>query len=97
MLLPGRQAANIRRQAASLLVRWLGGDLALVDEVCRTRGFQEELAVRSPEDPRRVFGEAVEADASTSGVGGQLARMFTTMNQRLTNQEAMLARISRAS
>ena len=63
------------------------------DEVCRIRGLQEELAVRSPEDPRRVFGEAVEADASASGVGGQLARMFTTMNQRLTKQEAMLARI----
>ena len=28
MLLPGRQAANIRRQAASLLCRWLGGDLS---------------------------------------------------------------------
>ena len=42
MLLPGRHAARIRRQAAELLCRYLGGDLALVDEVCRNRGFQEE-------------------------------------------------------
>ena len=46
MLLPGRHAARIRRQAAELLCRYLGGDLALVDEVCRNRGFQEQLAVQ---------------------------------------------------
>ena len=39
MLLGGRQAARVRRQAAELLVRYLGGDLSLVDEVCRIRGF----------------------------------------------------------
>ncbi len=61
MLLPGEQAARVRRQAAELLCRWLGGDLALVDEVCRIRGFQEEMAAQRPEDPRRIFGEAVEA------------------------------------
>ncbi len=41
-LLPGRHAARIRRQAAELLCRYLGGDLALVDEVCRNRGFQRK-------------------------------------------------------
>ena len=65
-LLPGRQAAQVRRQAAELLVRYLGGDLSLVDEVCRLRGFQEELAVRAPMDPRRFFGESVEAAAAPS-------------------------------
>ena len=35
MLLPGRQAAQVRRQADELLVRYLGGDLRLVDEVCQ--------------------------------------------------------------
>ena len=34
MLLPGAQAARIRRQAAELLVRFLGGDLGIVAEVC---------------------------------------------------------------
>ena len=67
MLLPGRHAARIRRQAAELLCRYLGGDLALVDEVCRNRGFQEQLAVQAPEDPRRLFGEVVEATGGTVG------------------------------
>ena len=41
-LLPGRHAARIRRQAADLLVRWLGGDLNIISEVCALRGLQEE-------------------------------------------------------
>ena len=90
MLLPGRQAARVRRQAAELLVRFLGGDIALVDEVCRNRGVQEELAVRAPEDPRRLFGADVEASTTPSS---ELARLFSTMDQRLTNQEKLLATI----
>ena len=46
MLQTTKQAARVRRQAAELLCRYLGGDLALVDEVCRIRGFQEEMAVQ---------------------------------------------------
>ena len=49
MLLPGQQAARVRRQAAELLVRYLGGDLTLVEEVCALRGFQEHLAAERPE------------------------------------------------
>ena len=90
MILPGRHAAQVRKQAADLLCRWLGGDLSLVDEVCTLRGFQEQLAARAPDDARRLFGEAVEASSFTST---QLANMFVTMSQRLTGQEEMLARI----
>ena len=77
-LLPGRHAARIRRQAAELLCRYLGGDLALVDEVCRNRGCQEQLAVQVPEDPRRLFGEVVEATGGTVGSAttNQLAVKF---------------------
>ena len=32
MLLPGRTAANVRKQAAGVLCRYLGGDLSLIDE-----------------------------------------------------------------
>ena len=64
LLLPGKQAALVRRPAAELLCRYLGGDLALVDEVCALRGFQEQLAVRAPGDPARTFGEAVEPVAA---------------------------------
>ena len=64
MQLLGGQAARVRRQAAELLCRYLGGDLSLVEEVCALRGFKEQSAVRTQEDPRRVFGEAVEATLS---------------------------------
>ena len=79
MLLPGLQAARVRRQAAELLVRYLGGALSLVDEVCAIRGFQDELATSLPEDPRRIFGEAVEATGGTVGndMTTQLARACT--------------------
>ena len=92
MLLPGRHAARVRRQAADLLVRYLGGDLALVDEVCMIHGFQEELAIRAPEDPRRLFGEAV--DASSSSSSPPLAQVLSNMNERLMKQETMLAQIN---
>ena len=68
MLLPGRMAARVRRQASELLCRFLGGDLSLVDEVCRMRSLQLELAAAQPEDPRRIFGQAVEV-ASRAGSG----------------------------
>ena len=94
MLLQGHHAAMVRRQAAELLCRWLGGDLRIIDEVCRIRGFQEELAAHRPDDPRRVFGLEVEAAPVPDGtVGEQLARMLTTVNQRLRSQEDVLNRI----
>ena len=89
MLLPGQQAARVRRQAAELVVRYIGGDLSLVDEVCRNRGVQEELAAARPEDPRRVFGEAV---AATTG-GSQLTQILAALNERMASQEKMLATI----
>ena len=52
LLLPGKQAARVRRQAAELLCRYLGGDISLVEEVCVMRGFQDDLAVQSPDDPK---------------------------------------------
>ena len=88
-LLPGRHAARVRRQAAELLCRYLGGDIALVDEICAPRAFQEQLAVRAQEDSRRLFGEAVEASSSSTNT--QLANVFVAMNQSLSNQEQTLS------
>ena len=62
---------------------------AIIDEVCALRGFQEQLAVRAPDDPRRLFGEAVEASSS----GPPLAQVLSNMSERLTKQEQVLARI----
>ena len=73
------------------VTRWLGGDLSLIDEVCRARGFQEELAVRAPEHPARVFGEDVEAGCVTSAagaceqvVGRLLPSLFEKLSETLT-------------
>ena len=87
MLLPGRHAAHVRRQAAELLVRFLGGDMGIISEVCALRGLQEELVVRAPADPRRVFGEAVEVASASSGaacVG--LSHMFSALQESLSAQ-----------
>ncbi len=70
---------------------YLGGDLSLLDEVCALRGFQEELAVRAPEDPRRLFWEGVAASSSSSG--RPWAQVLSTVNERLTKQERVLASI----
>lgn len=64
MLLPGKTAARIRAEAAKLLVRFLGGDETLLDEVREMRHVQEHLKEVDPTDWRRAFGEAVEC-AST--------------------------------
>ena len=60
MLLPGRAAAHIRKQAASTLVRYLGGDLSMVNEIASNHLTQQEL---DENDPGRIFGQTVESDA----------------------------------
>ena len=60
MLLPGRAAAHVQKQAATTLPRHLGGDMSLVEEVARNHLVQEEL---HEDDPARLFGQAVESDA----------------------------------
>ena len=49
MLLPGRIASHVRRQASELLCRYLGGDISRVYEFCALRGAQEQWAVQQPE------------------------------------------------
>ena len=43
MLLPGRVAASVRTDAASTLVRYLGGDVTLVDEIAQNHLAQQEV------------------------------------------------------
>jgi len=65
-LINGRKAASIRKAAAELLVRYLGGDLSLIREVTLNHEAQQDLAaipeeLRTPEEAHhRLFGEAVE-------------------------------------
>ena len=51
---------EMTRNSASVLVRYLGGDLSLVDEVLQNHAAQLRLAEEAPEHPARIFGEAVE-------------------------------------
>jgi len=60
MVLPGRAAAQMRKAAANVMVRYLGGDLSLVDEVAANRLTQEQL---DEDDPARLFRQTVESEA----------------------------------
>ena len=55
MLLPGKAAAGLRETAADLLVRYLGGDTTLIEEIYENRQIQERL-------PTCMFGEIAEND-----------------------------------
>ena len=101
MLLQGHNAARTGRQAAQLMVRYLGGDLSLVDEVCALHNLQAELAVEAPSDPRHIFGEAVEVgdpptsatlakactDALAAAVPGIIEQVTQRIDQRLAHLE----------
>ena len=60
-MIPGRCAAGVRKNAASVVCRYLGGDLTLVTEIAQNRLFQEEM---SEENPARIFGQTVEQSAT---------------------------------
>jgi hypothetical protein len=57
-LLPGKTAARIRNEAAKLFVRYLGGDLSLVQEVKQMAHVQEYLRENAPEHPMLLFAAA---------------------------------------
>ena len=84
MLLPGKAAASFRQRTAGVLVRYLGGDEALVAEIAANRLAQEGL----PEShPMRIFGEAVEAGGVTNAVGAceqVLGRLLPSLRKELT-------------
>jgi hypothetical protein len=48
MVLPGRKAACSREQFAELIIRYLGGDMTLIDEVVNNNKVQELLPSNSP-------------------------------------------------
>jgi hypothetical protein len=64
LLIPGRKAAALRQKAASLIVRYYGGDERMIDELLEHRRAQVRLDEEEPENPQRVFGQAIDAAAS---------------------------------
>ena len=60
-VLTGQRAAAFRLKAADIVVRALGGDETLVDEIRRNAAVQGTL----PDDhPMRMFGQTVETEAA---------------------------------
>ena len=53
-----------------MMLTTVKGDLKIVDEVCAIHGLQRHLAAERPDDPRRIFGEAVEARAAAGETEG---------------------------
>ena len=60
MVLPGRAAARVRKAAADVMVRYLGGDPSLVEEIAANRLRQEDIG---DDEPARLFGQTVESEA----------------------------------
>ena len=58
--LPG--ASEFRKNCAKVCVRYLGGDMSLVDEISKNKRLQEQLREDAPEHPARLFGDAVEKE-----------------------------------
>ena len=59
MVLPGKAGRRVRKEAASVLVRYLGGDLSLVEEIARNHMAQQEM---DDDDPARLSGQHVESE-----------------------------------
>jgi hypothetical protein len=60
-MLPGPEAAQVRQAAAEIFIRFMGGDLSLIQDVQRMNEVQAFLREHEPEHPMRIFGEAVES------------------------------------
>ena len=60
-LLPGKTAARVRSEAAKLLVRYVGGDMSLVQEVCQMAHVQKLLGETEPDHPLCLFAAASTA------------------------------------
>ena len=80
MLLPGKPVR--------VLVRCLGGDLSLAEEVIGNREKQDALRVNEPEHVARAFGEHVEAEVgSTDEQRQRFEKHLQTSSKRLTNYD----------
>ena len=65
--LPGKVAAKLRIEWADVIVRYLGGDLTLVQEIAHNRNAQENT---SDDHPLRFFGQDVESRVLPNSVTG---------------------------
>jgi len=78
--------AEYRKHCAGVMVKYLAGDLSLVEEVFRNRAAQEQLAAEAPGHPARIFGEAVEASARAESSGSLANRTCDATFQNLVQE-----------
>ena len=65
--LPGKVASRLRIEWADIIVRYLGGDLTLIQEIAHNRNVQDN----TPDDhPLRFFGQDVESRVLPQSVTG---------------------------
>jgi hypothetical protein len=64
-MLPGREASTVRQAAAEVFIRFMGGDLSLIQDVQKMNEVQSFLKEHDPEHPMRIFGESVESSERT--------------------------------
>ena len=65
--LPGKVATRLRIEWADIIVRYLGGDLTLIQEIAHNRNIQDH----TPDDhPLRFFGQDVESRVLPQSVTG---------------------------
>ena len=57
-ILPGNMAAQVRTEASKLVVRYIGGDLSLVQEIRQMAHIQKHLGEEAPENPLCLFAAA---------------------------------------
>lgn len=77
-LLQGERAARFRAAEADVLVRYLGGDLSLIQDV---KGIHQAQQQMPADHPARMFGEHVEAVKELGDLGeanGRLETMVAT-------------------
>ena len=82
-LLPGREASLVRQAAAEVFIRFMGGDLSLIQDVRRMNEIQSFLRENDPEHPMRVFGEAVETAREEPSTSMDMAPCSQTLPPRV--------------
>ena len=68
MLLTSPCASRLRQEVAQLMVRYVGGDLRIIQEVYEHHGLQEHLQVHAPGDLRCAFRQAANPGSSDRGM-----------------------------
>ena len=96
-VLRGDKAARFRLQGADIVVRALGGDETLVEEIRRNAGLQATLPATHP---MRTFGETVEAEAAKRAAMDQatqdvMAGLMPLMKATVANEMGGLLTVMR--